>query len=662
MNDPGRNSTLWLLATLILAMSPQAISMPPLVLVTVLFPLFWRIGSELRNWKPLPALVRHGATAVALVTLFLSYGDLSGRRAAVSLLTVMLALKLMECYRIRDARLVICFSLFLCATQFLFNQGIVMPFYAGATVILALVTLTQLHRAEAWAEAWRHEGEPPAVKASLFAELSFSFRLLALAIPVSLAFFVLFPRLANPLWGIPDTTLDSKSGLSDSMSPGSIQNLFMDDSPAFRVKFSGPVPPAEQLYWRGPVFWRYDGQTWKGGFYGRNIDAADLPEPGNSAWDYSVQLEPNERKWLFALDYPASIPSDSRLTLDYQLIRRQPVIQLIQYGIVSNPDFIDTPELSAPLRFQALDLPENRNPRARDLVERWRQQFPGDAELVQRVLGHFNREPFYYSLEAPLLGTHAVDEFLFDTRTGFCEHYASTFAVMMRMAGIPARIVTGYQGGWHSERGDYLLVRQSDAHAWAEVWLQGRGWTRVDPTAAVAPLRVQQGSLGALDSPRHLLDYPWLRGLRNSADLIQQRWNDWVIEYGAGRQARLFSSFGLDYMSPVMLVSVLFLAIAVFSAIVFPVVLRIKGPGQKDPIQHAWQKFLKQLAKAGFTGLPSDGAIELAEAAALVLPSDSAAINNIARLYTRSRYAAVPPPFADLKQAVRDFRPKKNGG
>ena len=659
MSIPGDKTNLWLIATLILAMSPQVLNMPISVLILTLFPLSWRIGSELRDWKPLPAWVRHGATAAALAALFFSYSDISGRRAAVSLLTVMLALKLFECYRIRDARLVICFSLFLCATQFLFAQGILMPFYAAATVMLALVTLTKLQRAEAWAS---EGGKPPPVRASLLAELSFSFRLLALAVPVGIAFFIFFPRLASPLWGIPDSTLDSKTGLSDSMSPGSIQTLFMDDSPAFRAEFSGTIPSSEQLYWRGPVLWRFDGRTWTSGFYGKNIDAAAVPLSEDSSWTYTIQLEPNEQNWLFALDYPASVPPDARLTMDFQLLRQRPVIQLIQYSIISNPDFIDMPDLSGPLRLQALDLPESSNPRTRALVEQWRRETPDDSGFVRRVLEHFNRESFHYSLDAPLLGAHPADEFLFDTRKGFCEHYASAFAVMMRMAGIPARIVTGYQGGWFSELGDYVLVRQSDAHAWTEVWLDQSGWTRVDPTAAVSPLRVQQGSLGALGAPRHLLDYSWLRGLRNSSDIVQQRWNDWVIEYGAGRQARLLAPLGLDHMSPAMLVSVLFLAIAVFSVIIFPVVLRIKGPGHKDPVQQVWRKFLKRLEKAGVTALPSDGAIELAAAAANTLPADSLAIHRIAHLYTRSRYAPVPPPFADLKQAILEFRPSKNTG
>ena len=655
MIEPSRKAMLWVIATLTVAMLPQLPRMPALVILAALLPLAWRIGSEFRHWKPLPALIRHGLTVLALAALFISYGDLSGRRAAVSLLTVMLALKMIECYKIRDARFVVCFSLFLCTTQFLFTQGVIMPVYSAATVILALITLTQLQRAE----AWDNEGEPPVIKASLFSEVSFSIRLLALAIPVGLALFLLFPRLTSPLWGIPDTTLDSKSGLSDSMSPGSIQSLFMDDSPAFRAQFAGPIPAQDLLYWRGPVFWTFDGRTWKSSFYGKNIAVNEMPQPTPTSWDYSVQLEPNERKWLFVLDYPATVPPDSRLTLDFQLIRRQPVTQLIQYGVISNPEFIDSPDLSTTLRQHALDLPDQFNPRTRSLIESWRTETPGDQEFVRRVLTHFNQQSFHYSLEAPLLGLNSVDEFLFETRTGFCEHYASSFAVMMRMAGIPTRIVTGYLGGWHNKAGDYVLVRQSDAHAWTEVWLAGRGWTRVDPTAAVSPTRIQQGSLSALSAPRHLLDYSWLRRWRNNFDIIQQRWNDYVIEYGAGRQARLFSPLGFDHMTPAKLVIVLFIAIALFSLLLFPVVLRFKGPADRDPVQKSWKKFLKRLKSYGFEASPSDGPIEIAEAASILLPSNSDRIYRVANLYSRSRYSPDPPPLQDLKQAVREFQPNK---
>jgi transglutaminase-like putative cysteine protease len=656
MIDPGRITMLWVVATLSLAMLPQLLRMPLPVATLALLPLTWRVAAEVLGWRPVPALLRHGLTGLALVVLFVSYGDMSGRRAAVSLLTLMLALKLIEGYSIRDARLVVSFSLFLCATQFLFGQGIVMPLYGMATVIVALVALTRLQRNEAWAHK---EGRAPVVRASFFSELSFGLRLLAVAAPVGLAFFLLFPRLGSPLWGIPDTTLDSKSGLSDSMSPGSIQQLFMDDSPAFRVTFEGAVPAATDLYWRGPVFWRFDGRTWKGSFYGTNVRAIEQPAAAGAPWSYTVQLEPNERNWLFALDYPATTPEDSRLTLDYQLIRRDPVIQLLQYSVVSNPAFVDTPQLPVTLRAQALNVPEGSNPRTRQLMDRWRGETPGDRELVRRALDHFNQNPFSYSLNVPALGRDSVDEVLFETRTGFCEHYASAFAVMMRMAGIPTRIVTGYMGGWFNPLGDYYLVRQSDAHAWTEIWLPDSGWTRVDPTAAVSPLRVQQGSLGALSAPRHLLDYRWLRRARNSLDIVQQRWNDWVIEYGASQQMRLFTPLGLDRATPAMLVSVLFAAIFIFGAILVPIVMRIRGPGRTDPIQVAWRRFLRRLETAGFASRPSSGAIELATEAAEMLPQAASSIRHIAELYTRCRYAPGLQPLPELQAAVKEFRPSR---
>jgi len=656
MTRPSQKATFWVIASLSVAMLPQLLRMPVLVALITLLPLAWRIGAEIRGWKPLPALVRHGATAIALLTLYFSYGNIAGRRAAVSLLTVMLALKMIESYRIRDARLVVSFSLFLCATQFLFNQGIFMPVYGAVAVIVALVTLTQLQRNE----AYNATDDTPVFRASIFSELGFSLRLLILAVPVGLAFFLFFPRWASPLWGVPEATLDSKTGLSDSMSPGSIQNLFMDDSPAFRVEFEDGIPSNSELYWRGPVFWDFNGKTWRGSFFSKNLVVKSQPEENKARWKYSVQLEPNERRWLFSLDYPATVPRDSRVTMDFQILRTQPVTQLLQYSMASDPDFVDSPGLAYTLQTSALDLPESSNPRTRRLIEDWRREGLAGQALVSRVLTHFNQEAFHYSLESPLLGRHSVDEFLFDTRTGYCEHYASAFTVMMRMAGIPARVVTGYQGGWYNEVGDYLLVRQSDAHAWSEVWFAGTGWTRVDPTAAVSPLRIEQGSLGALSDPRYMLDYAWLRGLKNGFDIVQQRWNDWVIEFSAQSQARMFSSFGLDRLNPSMLVTILFLVIGLVSALLLPYILRVKGPDRKDPLQTVWLKFLKRLKAAGFEALPSSGAIELAQAAAMRLPEEAQSINHIADLYNRSRYSPRPPALPELKNAIRTFHPKKN--
>ena len=656
MNLANRNAMLWVIVTFAAAAAPQLLRMPPAVAALTVLPLAWRVASEFKGWKPLPPAVRHGMTVLALAALFFSYGDLSGRRAAVSLLAVMLSLKLVESYRIRDARLVVSFSLFLCATQFLFGQKILMPAYGAAVTILALATLVRLQRLE----AWQYLDEPPRIRASVKTELGFSLRLLALAVPIGLAFFVLFPRLATPLWGIPETTLDSKSGLSDSMSPGSIQQLFMDDSPAFRVTFEGEVPPPGERYWRGPVFWQFDGQTWRDSFYSRNLVASETPGETGALYRYSVQMEPNERKWLFALDYPVVSPSESRVTVDFQIIRRDPVLQLLQYDMASNPDFLDSPEkLPQELRLQALDLPEDINPQTREMVESWRREGLDDLAMADRAYRYFSQDPFRYTLNPPLLSRDSVDDFLFQTRAGFCEHYASAFAVMMRMAGIPARIVTGYMGGFYNDLGEYMLVRQSDAHAWAEVWLEGQGWTRVDPTAAVSPARIDRGSLGAIDAPRYMLDLPWMRSARNSIDIVQQRWNDWVIEYGAKQQADLFAPLGLGSMTPATLVLVLIVALALAAALIIPLVLRTRGPLEKDPVRKQWLRFIRRLEIAGIRASLSAAPLELAESAGRQLPAQGQAIRRVADLYLHCRYSPDPPPVDQLKSAVSEFQPKK---
>jgi transglutaminase-like putative cysteine protease len=646
---------LWVIATLFIAMLPQVSRMPIPIIILALGTIFWRISAELNNWNPPPKLARYIVTGLTLTTIVLSHNGMFGRRASVNLLASMLALKLLECDTIRDARLTLSFSFFLCATQFLFMQGIIMPIYGLITIMVGMVALTQLQQREAYEPI----GRIPTMKISMFSDLAFSVRLLLLAIPIGIAFFVFFPRWSTPLWGVPDATLDAKTGLADSMSPGSIQELFMDDSPALRVEFNGAIPNRSELYWRGPVFWKYADNTWTSSFFGRNVMAEKLPDLVDSKWRYTIQMEPTERRWLFALDYPTQLPAETRLSMDFQLIRKTPVLQLLQYGMSSNPDFIDSSELKNTIRALALELPPKLNPKTQELVSEWREQYPDDRALIRYVLDHFNQQNFFYSLEAPLLGRHAVDEFMFDTRTGYCEHYASAFAVMMRMAGIPSRIVTGYQGGWNSELGNYMLIRQSDAHAWTEVWLPEEGWTRVDPTAAVSPQRVLEGSLSAFDEPRHMLDFGWVLSFRNGFDLLEQRWNDWVIKFSAKSQSRMLAFLGWDYLSPVGLVVLLFGFLGIISIILLPFILKTVGPGSRDPIQQLWQQFIKRLKKAGFEHQPSDGALELAAAASVRLPENTAQIFQIAQMYNLHRYSQEPPELSEIERAIRRFHPQK---
>jgi len=642
----------WVVGTLAVALLPQLAAMPWPLALACLLPLAWRAAAEWRRWKAPKTWVRVTLTLGGLLLLLATYGSLLGRRTAVSLLALMLSLKLLETFRVRDARIVASLSLFLCATQFLFSQDIPMIFYTAATTVGSLVALALLHRRE----AFHPVGEAPETGPSLFAELGFTLRLLALALPAALVFFLLFPRWSSPLWGVPEEALDARSGLSNSMTPGSIQGLFMDDSPAFRADFEGSAPPRQLMYWRGPVFWDFDGREWTSSYYARGLEATSRPAAGTAPWRYRVQLEPHEQHWLFALDYPALIPDGARLTMDHQLYNRKSVTDLKSYAMASDPRFVDSPVLRSVFRRAGLELPADFNPRTREMMQQWRRETPDDRRLIDRVLAHFNQQAFHYTLNPPLLSRHTVDEFLFETRSGFCEHYASAFTIMMRMAGIPSRVVTGYQGGWFNPVGDYVLVRQSDAHAWSEVWLPGDGWTRVDPTAAVAPERIASGALDALDSRRYLFDFEWVRSARNGFDLLQRRWNDWVIAFNADRQSRLLNPFGWERIDQTALVLLMLVAAAIVSGLTLPALLRMRHGRKADPAARAWRRFRDRLRKAGVETFDGQAPMELAAAAGSRMGDGAAEAQHIAGLYTRLRYSATPPAVGEFIRAARAFR------
>ncbi len=649
-----QQETLWVIACLCISLFPQLTSMPLTLVPLTLLPITWRLLATFRNLKPVPAWLRIAATGFAIAALVSVYGGLMGRRAAISMLVLMLAMKLLETFSTRDARVVVSLSLFLCATQFMFSQGVSMIVYIILSLLSALIALMYLQRRE----AYENQGEAPKTDSNLFTELGFGLRLMALAFPIGLALFLLFPRWSSPLWGLPEDTLDARSGLSDSMSPGSIQSLFMDDSPAFRVSFEGDLPPHNELYWRGPVFWDFDGKRWQVSFFSRNMPADSKPAPENAPYRYEVQMEPTEQHWIFALDYPALVPGDTRLTMDYELISREPVTQLNTYVMASDPDFPDSPELEQTLLWAALELPEGFNPRTARLMTQWRNEAKSNAEIIQRTLRYFNQEQFHYTLNPPLLSQNSVDEFLFDTKQGFCEHYASAFTVMMRMAGIPARVVTGYQGGWFNSIGSYFLVRQSDAHAWSEVWIAGSGWTRIDPTAAVAPDRIEHGAIDSLDQRRHFLDFDWMRKARNTFDLFQRGWNNWAVAFSFDRQSRLFSKLGWGFFGSTKLVIAMTVTILVVSMLIYllmPFLLKIRSAQKQDPLLCLWLKFIRKLEKAGVLSNPSLGPMELAVHAGSQLKYKGDGINRIAELYMLCRYSQCTGDQAELAELIKQF-------
>ena len=534
---PPLDAVAWTLAALATAALPHLLAMPVWLGLIFAGLLVWRLAAAHQGWRQPPGALRILITLVLLGLVVVAAGGWS-RRAATTLLCLMMAAKLMEMFSARDLRMVASICFFIMAAQFLFNERLAYLIYLVVGSITAVAALDRIHRIQAAGVS-----PPTTGREGVLEQARAAAWMLLLALPIALTLFVLFPRLAQPLWGLPEQAIDGRTGISDELTAGSITNLFLNDDPAFRVEFDGALPPVEQRYWRGPVLSVLDGNTWR---RARASDDQAGPLPSNAGeWRYQVQMEPHERRWLFTLDHPLSGPEDATLTVNRELLARNPVTTLTQFDAVSRTGPLSQVDLDPGSRRLHLALPDEQNPRTRDFANELRTRHADDVDLVSAVLEWLNNEPFYYSLQAPPLGRHSADEFLFDLRTGYCEYYASAFAVLMRAAGIPARVVVGYQGGHWQAGGGYLLVRQSDAHAWNEVWIDGSGWVRVDPTASVAPSRVDQGALSAIGGPRHVLDLEWLRELRNRYDRLQHAWNRWILGFDAARQQRLLERLGL---------------------------------------------------------------------------------------------------------------------
>ena len=461
-----------------------------------------------------------GVALVSVTGIAFSYRTLYGRDVGVALLTVMVCLKLMEMSAARDTMVVLLLAYFLVITNFFYSQTIPTALYMLLVVWVITATMIALqHRASraSPARALRHSGA-----------------LILQAVPVMVVLFVLFPRVQGPLWGLPQINAASRTGLSDTMSPGDVSVLGLSDEVAFRVLFENPPAKPSQLYWRGPVLSMFDGQTWHAGL-SLTVNSLEFEALGPPL-RYTVTMEPHDRRWMFAIDVPRAAPAEGFLTSDMQMRSRRLVRERMRYEIESVPEYrIGVNERTFDLN-GAMRLPASVAPRARALAERWKQESANPREIVDRGLGMFRQQPFIYTLAPPTLGDDPVDEFLFTTRSGFCEHYASSFAFLMRAAGIPARVVTGYLGGEVNPVDGYLVVRQSEAHAWTEVWLAGEGWVRVDPTAAVSPLRVERGLSAAVPaSERNALAagrLDWLKQMRFGVG----RSGEFLEPVGAGLQ------------------------------------------------------------------------------------------------------------------------------
>ncbi len=642
--------TLWITGCLALVVAPHAARIPAWVLVSFAALAGWRVANAMRG-VPLPSTwLVIVLSATMLTAVYASYGTLFGRDAGVALLAVLAGMKLMESRRLRDAYVLSALGYFLVITNFLYSQSILTGVYMLAVVLIMTATLIAFSTVSG-------ELAPRA-------RLRMAAGMLIQATPIMLVLFFLFPRLPGPLWGLPRDAHGAVSGLSESMSPGRISRLSLSDAVAFRVTFQSKAPAPSQLYWRGPVLWHTDGWEWKSGQPARSWRARYAELQGEPV-DYTITIEPHQQFWLIALEVPTTIPLGAQMTQDFQLRTPKPVRGRRRYQMRSHPQ-ARLSRSSLEERTAALALPPGKHPKARALAAEWREELQDDDAVVARALEYFGRQPFVYTLTPPLLKYDPVDEFLFDTRSGFCESYASSFTVLMRAAGIPARIVTGYQGGELNPLGDYLIVRQRDAHAWTEVWLQDRGWVRVDPTGAVSPDRIRLGIDAAIPpvmGPAGLalpskgpLWETWRRW-RHGIDAIKSGWNEWVLGYGTRRQHELLALFGVD-AGDLRGRSLGMLAIVGGMLGILALWLARQRQSPADPIARIYRRFCAKVARAGVTRRASEGPLDFAARVVATRPQLREPVESITGMYVALRYAGGNLPKGELKRAVRAFRPR----
>ena len=622
-----------LLLSILMVIAPHADHLPLWISALCAALLVWRTYLAYSG-DPLPRRwLLMAITFASVGGILIEFHTLFGREAGVALLILFTTLKFMELRSPRDATVLVYLACFIIITNFFYSQSIPAALYMLATLLVIVTTWVHLH----------------AQSIALKPRLRVAATLLLQAIPLMLVLFILFPRVQGPLWGMPQDAFAS-SGLDDKMAPGSLSRLILSEEVAFRVSYAGQPPRREQMYWRGPVLWNFDGRTWTPGTTPFGI-APQFTETGQ-AIDYIVTLEPHNKRWLFALDVPDRISVPASITHDFRVVQKEPVKARLRYEARSHLGYrANLHENERQLQL-ALQLPPSLNPRARQLAAEWRAQAVAkaggadDAAVVRAALAYFNQQNFQYTLEPPLLGQHSVDEFLFEARQGFCEHYASAFVFLMRAAHIPARVVTGYQGGEFNELGNYYIVRQSDAHAWAEVWLADQGWVRVDPTAAIAPARVQSGLSAAVMNnaalPFMARNPPqWLRNLRLNWDTLANQWNQWVLGYNSERQFAFLTRLGMESVTWQKMALNMAAGVGLLVALFALFMLRHLIARQPDKVQSAWLKLCRRLAKTGLPRAAHEGAQDYAARVAAARPELAEMMRDLAARYSALRYGAI---------------------
>jgi protein-glutamine gamma-glutamyltransferase len=606
--------------------------------------LCWRL---LGVWRPryLPnRIVIFLLTLFGIALLYSQHGGIWGRDAGTAIFVVALGLKLLEINQKRDVYVVNYLAFIVAASQFLYEQTIAMAAYSLLVCCILLATLVAVNSVQ------------PSNKVALCTAATIMLQ----ALPITAIIFVVFPRMQVPAWMMFNQDKNQAlSGLSETLEPGSINKLALSPQLVFRVKFTGEVPPKHQLYWRGPVFSTTDGTVWTMSHNERVRHKQDKLKFSGPAYRYNLLLEPQNQHWVYALDMPASYDASLHRNASYQLIGKNNPGEAAEYTLTSYPQY-NTGDITKTEYQENRQLPRPASARIVELVKQL-QGFDDKPELfIQHLLTHFRQQPFSYSLQPPLMPDNPVETFLFEARSGFCNHYATAFVYLMRVADIPARVVTGYQGGELNTVGKFLEIRQANAHAWAEVWLDGKGWVRVDPTAAIAPERIEldiniqrQIDTGLVSLMPMNSRHPFQR-IEQLWTSMDYQWQRWIIRYGSENQAALLSKLGINGLLEIVFWVVAVIALIILSLAVW---LLRTHPQTEDPAVQLYRRFCKKMGKAGVTMSRGEGAADFAVRAKMLKPELGDRIEEITRLFMCLRYqrSSSEQDLQLLKQRIKAF-------
>ena len=618
----------WVSAALALAVLPHVTHIKAWILLLAAGAAALRLSIEVKHWQLPPKWLRGVLAFVALLAVLLDYRTINGIDAGTALLVLMAGMKLLETRTVRDLTVIVFLSYFALFAAFLYNQNLLRLPYLLVTTWLLTITLMRIHQTTS--------------AMSVREAIGITGKMFVQSVPLAILLFLLFPRLPGQFWAVVPTRGAATTGLSDEMTPGDVSDLSVSGELAFRAKFAGSLPPARELYWRGPVMHDFDGRTWRQrrtGFVPQEVTAV------GGTYRYEVMLEPNQRRWIFALDVPTRWPERRvNRASDLQLWSDAPIATLSSFRLESSTSYAVIGPLPAAMRNADLRLPDGRNARSIALARQMREQAGSDAAFIAAVLGKFRNEQYFYTLEPPRLQLDSVDDFLFNTRRGFCEHFASAFTMLARAAGIPARVVTGYQGGEYNPLNGYVLIRQSEAHAWSEVWLAGRGWVRVDPTAAVAPERIERGLEAALSEGGEALpggflrNNAWFSRLRLTWDAANTFWNSQVVDFGESQQQWLLERLNIGDADWEELGIALVLSLVAFFGLMSAYLAWRFRPHARDPLAQIYDQLCRKLARHGLPRAAHEGPSDYVARVLQIRPELAQQLGEARNLYVALRY------------------------